>query len=413
MAILSGDIKLIASQVMDDIDNGGGAPVATIITDGASNSIFNDISELDRAGGRVSLRKVFASIQTDTTDTYLGANIIVADPPDDPNVSVTIFSTDDIFDRRTAARSRIEAYLNKGGGIDGFLLENHITGQKSIQLFQRLTAAPPSIGSTLYLVMNEGLGNEYAQYVRITRVAVSKRTFSTLLSGSTIDFDANVTTCDLSDALRYDFPGSPPSRLYTAQAGKTDTRATVVADAAKYYGAVPLALAANLGSVSAKVQSIFTQIVPAAQTETALIDLAAGGNSTNLLDASNGSVSLTTSLSFGPNQVIHAGNSIIPGSLSVAYTGGTLTDNGGDLLAGTTVIGYVNYQGGTLHFSSTAPTYAGSKTISFKAAAAPITIADTAATAISIENRAYNYILTIVPTPSPGTMNVSYRAQGK
>ena len=58
MPILTGDIKLVASQVMDDVPEGGGAPTATVITDGTSNAIFPDISELDRAGGRVNLRKV-------------------------------------------------------------------------------------------------------------------------------------------------------------------------------------------------------------------------------------------------------------------------------------------------------------------------------------------------------------------
>lgn len=114
MPILAGDVKLVASQVMDDVAEGGGAPTANVIMDGASNSLFNDISELDRAGGRVNLRKVFASIQTDTTDTYLGGNVVVSDPPADPRVAVTIFFTEEVFDRRTNARDRIEAYLNKG-----------------------------------------------------------------------------------------------------------------------------------------------------------------------------------------------------------------------------------------------------------------------------------------------------------
>ena len=41
----------------------------------------NDISQLDRTYGRVSLRKVFAVVQTANTDTYLGAHIILTDPP--------------------------------------------------------------------------------------------------------------------------------------------------------------------------------------------------------------------------------------------------------------------------------------------------------------------------------------------
>ena len=65
MPILNGDIKLVASQVMNDVAEGGGAPTSIVITDGASNAIFPDISELDRAGGRVNLRKLHVTVQTD------------------------------------------------------------------------------------------------------------------------------------------------------------------------------------------------------------------------------------------------------------------------------------------------------------------------------------------------------------
>ena len=56
MPIQSEDIKLLKSAVMADVPEGGGAPTATAIVDGASNAIFPDISELDRAGGRINLR---------------------------------------------------------------------------------------------------------------------------------------------------------------------------------------------------------------------------------------------------------------------------------------------------------------------------------------------------------------------
>ncbi len=63
--------------------------------------------------------------------------MIVADPPDDPRVSVTIFKTGEVFDQREDAANRVEAYLNKGSLWEGYLFENHITGQRSIQIFQR------------------------------------------------------------------------------------------------------------------------------------------------------------------------------------------------------------------------------------------------------------------------------------
>lgn len=413
MAILAGDIKLVASQVMDDVPEGGGAPTSTIIQDAVSNSIFNDISELDRAGGRVNLRKVFSHIQTPDTDDYLGANVIVAEAPADPRVAVTIFKATNTFDRRSDARDRIEAYLNKGGLWDGYLLENHIAGQRSIQIFQRPSAEIPPIGRTLYLVANEGAGNEYSQYVRVIDVTVNARTFSASVGGGVVDYAASVITVDLSDALLYDFPGSPPSRYFTQEPAKTKLRDTVVADASKYYGAATTTAPVAIGAVAAAVASIFTQLVPSAQTETPLISVNAAGNAESLIDSASGTVSIDTSVPFSAGNNIYIGNSAVPGSLSITVSGGTLTDSGGDLLAGSSVIGTVDYARGVLAFATSSPTYNGAKTITFRPAAAPIQLGDSAAIAVSIENRGYNYALTIIPSPAPKTLVVSFMAQGK
>lgn len=270
MGILAGDIKLVTSQVMDDVPEGGGAPTANIVVDGNSNSIFNDISELDRAGGRVNLRKLHASVRTLDTDGYFGANIIVADPPDDPRVSVSLFSTRDVFDRRQQAVSRLEAYLNAGPEWAGVLYENHITGQRSIQLFQRLNQPAPPIGRTLLIRQNEGLSTVKEQYVRVTRVTVEERTFT--YDGDK-DYQANVVTCDISDALRFDFTGTPANRGYTRGGSAAIVRDTIVADAATYFSTVPLTDPVAIGDVSAQAASVFTQLVPNSRTETSLVDI--------------------------------------------------------------------------------------------------------------------------------------------
>src|SRR5688572_24180763 len=108
MTISSGDIKLKKTQVMLDTPEGGGAPTSVVVADGVSNAIFPDVSETDRALGRVNLRKLAVHVDTATTDDFLGANVIVAEPPNDPNVAITLFSTGETFDRRAAAVSRIE-----------------------------------------------------------------------------------------------------------------------------------------------------------------------------------------------------------------------------------------------------------------------------------------------------------------
>jgi hypothetical protein len=413
MPILAGDIKLVAAEVMDDVDEGGGAPTAIEIEDGASNAIFSDVSELDRAGGDVSLRKAFVSVQTPDTDKYLGSNVIIADKPADPLVSVTLFSTGETFDRRIDAQNRIESYLGSGPEWAGFLLENHITGQSSIRLFQRVGSATPTIGSTLILVYNEGLSTERLQYVRVTDVSAEEQTF-THMSGSTPeDYLALVVTLNLSDSLREDFPGSPPARNFQRATTATKVRETVVANAARYYGVSELEEEVLTGDITAKVASIFTQLVPSAQTEIPLLDLNAAGQADAVVDSSTGTITYNTTLPIGGGTAIALPNAITPETLVITTPGGELTDFGGQLYSGADVIGTVDYPRGTVTLLAGTPTYTGSKSFTFKPAAAPLVLADTAIVAVTVESRAFNYVQTFTPAPSPGTLVVSYRSGGR
>lgn len=413
MTILSGDIKFAASKVMDDVPEGGGGPTDTIITDGTSNAIFPDVSELDRAGGRVSLRKVFVRVDTDNRDTYLGSNVIIASPPEDPLVAVSMFSTGEVFDTRDSAKNRMESYLTPGPEWSGFLFENHIAGQSSVRIFQRPGYPLPRIGQTLVLVYNEGQVSEVKQYVRITDIDATDSTFTYVEGSTPKDYTATVVTCDISDSLRYDFLGSAHNRLFQRESNKSKIRDTVVANASRYYGVTPLTDAVSIGDVSAKVDTIFTQLVPNAQTEIPLIDQNPTGQAEAIVNSANGTVSYTTSTSFGPGSALSTGNPIKPESLSITTSGGTLTDYGGQLYAGATVIGTVDYPRGTILIATGAPTYSGSKTVTFTPAAAPIRLCDSAIVNVTAENRGFNYILTILPAPAPGTTLISYRSNGR
>ena len=76
MPIQSGDIKLIASKVMDDVPNGGGGPSAVVIQDGDSNSIFSDVTERQRAIGGNRQRQFQCTCQGWT----------IGDPVDEANL---------------------------------------------------------------------------------------------------------------------------------------------------------------------------------------------------------------------------------------------------------------------------------------------------------------------------------------
>ena len=62
MAISETDLKLLKSERMTDFTDGGGKMTGNEVADGIVNNMFNDISQLDRTYGRVSLRKVYMGV---------------------------------------------------------------------------------------------------------------------------------------------------------------------------------------------------------------------------------------------------------------------------------------------------------------------------------------------------------------
>ncbi|MDM5075331.1 curculin (mannose-binding) lectin protein [Aeromonas media] len=411
MTILSGDIKLLASQRLTDTPDGGGRVTGHEIVSGEHNSLFPDVSDLDRAYGVVNLRKAFLAVQTDDTDTYYGANTTVLLPPSDPNVGLCLMSTKDHHDTRDAARDVLERYLARGPKWRGFLYDTQLEGQRAIRFFQRVEVRLPEVGETLVLVGNEGNAGEFEQYVRVLEVTYQLAKFQ--IPGVP-EFTRNVVTCKLADPLRYTFEGEQPTPYDVVTNAKTALRETVVADAANYFATTKLAENAAFGAMQVKAKTIFTQLVPAARSETPAVDLTAAGELASLVDSGQGLVSFSTVASIAPSRGLFLGSGAKPGSLTITIGAATITDKGGELVVAGSVIGSIDYGRGQLEFNAQCPNYGGaSKSVSFWPAARPSRIADTAQIEIKANNRGYAYTITLLPTPAPGTLTVSFMAQGK
>ncbi|MDR0770833.1 MAG: hypothetical protein LBE75_06495 [Burkholderiales bacterium] len=409
MPILSGDVKLLKSERLLDTPDGGGRMTGQEVVDGVSNNLFPDISELDRTYGRVSLRKAFVAVLTDDTHSYMGAHAIVERPPQDPLVDVTLFSTKDWTDRRVAAQDRIERYLARGIRWPGQLLERQLTGQRAIALLLKPGDRLPAIGQSMVLVQDEGKSTEQEQYVRITRISTVEREFR--IQGAT--WIGVIATCEISDPLRYDFEGAPPSPFDDVQS-RAVARDTMVANAAMYYGIKPLTTEAKLGDMRVQVDSIFGQLVPSAQSETPMVDLTAAGQMSPVVDSATGLVTFTTSALIGPALSLFLGNPCLPGTLRITTsTGAEILDDGGQLRVAGVVVGIIDYGRGLLTFGAGVSNYTGTKTVRFRPAASPLRVADTASIFVRQESRGYVYIITLIPPPQPGSLIVSYMAQGK
>lgn len=414
MPILEQDIQLLKSQVPADVPEGGGAATGEVIVDNQSNNIFADISELDRILGAVSLRLGYLGVRTPDTDTYFGARVIIGTPPSDPKVSALLFQPS-AFDRRTDMQRKIESYLTRGPKWPGYLYDNHVEGQKAIVIMQRTEAALPEVGKTLALIGNEGAASEYVQFVRITKVSSVARDF-TISDGSGLrTFRRNVVTCDISDRLLHDFYGAAATDLDGGApfAGKAIIRDTIVADAARYYGASPLVQPASMGDPSARVASISTALVPSAQTETPIADARVNQRTASPQPAAAGSVTLTTSALLSPTSSLYLGGSIYPGSLSIVSDGVTLTDVAGSLRNGATAVGVVDYVSGVVSGLAGGPSFYGAKAISFRPAGVPTVPTETLAVPVSAQSRSASLSVTLVPIPAPGTLSLSFMAGGR
>lgn len=412
MTILEGDIQILSSQVLADVAEGGGAATGAAIVDGVSNNLFDDISELDRTVGRVNLRKVFPAVRTASTDGYFGAHAIISDAPDDANVSAVLFDTGDHFDTRTAAQSRIEAYLAQGPASVAILFGDHIAGMMTVSVLQRLTDTVLTNSATIVLRKDEGLVTQTEQFLRITDVSSQERQFT--VAGTT--FTRRVVNYTTSDPLREDYPGFQAAAAYNdaelSFVGKTRVYDTIVADAARYYGIVPLDQAAAVSDSVIYADGIYTQLVPSAQVETAIAD-ARINQQTAALVAAGETLSRSITGAFSATASLYIGGGILPGSLSIARDAITLTDLGGVLYNSTTQVGTVDYANGLLSLTTSVWGTSGTFVITYAPAAAPVTVTRSAGIPVTASGHRLTYILTLDPVPAKATLQVSYLAGGR
>lgn len=412
MTILAGDIKLVASQVMADVPEGGGGPTSTLIQDGVSNNVFEDISELARGLGEVSIRKMFMHVQTDNRDSYLGANFIIAEPPNDPNVSITAFAADGFFEERDSAKSRLESYLAAGELYDGVLFGNHLKDQMTMTVLQQVGVRVPPVGATLVLKKFADTPGEVTQFVRLTSISSDTRTF---YDGQG-EFVRVVLTFTLGDRLRTSFPGFDAMRYghtFSELQNRTTLYKSAVADAARYYGVVPLTQAANINDYVLRVKGIYTQLVPSTQVESPIAD-ARTNQVTAGYAATGDRVTQHLNCPFGPSQRLFIGGAILPSSLTITSASGiALSDTGGILYSGSAAVGQIDYVNGIGALSADVFGGETSFAVNYIPAAVPEFVTQSFGIPVTTESRRLNYVLTLNPPPARGSVSASYLVAGQ
>ena len=412
MPILETDIKILASQVLADVPEGGGSATGNEIVDGVSNNLFPDVSDLDGIYGDVGMRKIFPAVRSPDRDAYLGAHLIVANQPADTRVSALIMTTNDPHDTRDAAKNRIEAYLSIGPLFTGLLFGNHIAGMRTITMLCEESVPVPADGTSFVLNRHDANGpSSFQQYVRITGASSRLVTFT--------DDDGQFTRLqidfELSDMLRHDFSGFEAQRKNVGLnfIGKGRLHTSIVADAARYYSASKLAVAATLNDFAVTAESIYAQLVPSAQTETAIVDARMNQRQVSVV-ANGGKVSRGILINLTPTQRMFIGSGVMPGTFMLSGAGVTLTDRDGFLVnLSDNVVGAIDYTNGILSLSSPLGLGGVNGTIEYTAAVTPDVVTESLGRKVTEQNRALTWVVTLDPAPAKGSVEVHYMAQGQ
>lgn len=418
MTITKDDIKILKAEVQLDTEDGGGMATATEVVGNVSNNLFPDISELSSTYGRVELRKIYPGVVTDDTDTLFGSQFIFTKVPSDPKVNVCAFTTESWSDKRVDAQRRLETYLARGVLAPWELIETQLEGQLAIILMAPLKSSPPVAGSSLVMVQSEGDVTEYEHYVRIISVESEVRTFYRS-NGSGETFDLRVYTCEITDPLPRSFIGFSPQELnegsVKTQKGRTRVRETRIADAAKYYSAKKLARPAAVGAATLHVDSIYTDLVPSAQSESVMADIGVSGYKETMVKASE-TITYDINLSVSAGLFVTLiGSGVTPGSLVITLPDGRelKDDANNQVFLGDTQVGTIQYDQGVITWVTNLFNYTGLATLSYESAFVNAQSDHSTYDPVTEVNRGLLWAKTFTPKPYRGSLKVTYVVSAK
>lgn len=410
MPIEINNLVLYKSERLADTSDGGGKYSGQVVTDGESNNLFPDVSELDRTMGRVSLRKIFPAINNNGTESLMGSTVFISKNPADPNVSALLFSTRSHTDTRDSAQNRLENYLAKGAQAVGSLLDTAYQGMKAVQVAISKTETENSVGDTIALILNEGTVNEFAQYVRLT--AVETRIATLRVNNNDVEY--KIATYSFQDALNRDFVGVSASQWYNNIKPTTMIRDTIIADSGEYHASAAVAEDVAVGSFTIQAKSMFAQLIPSNQTETPLLDLNAVGENSALIAGNSGTITVQFTTNVNTAQSLYIGSSVMPSSVSFTLFGQVITDNGGTLRnAAGTQVGTIDYQTGRIVWINAIGSGNAILNITFTPASAPVQPFESYALPVTANNQGTNWTGVLIPIPAPGALSISFMAQGK
>lgn len=391
----------------------GGRMSGIEVQSGALNNLFPNLSTIGFTAGSLELAKCYGWVNSNDTSRFQDAFFCVTKNPDNPDVTVFIFSTEDWFDYIQAHKSYLASYLATGpvmlqwiptyGGMSD--------GSQMIQLWG--DSAPnvtmPNIGDTYVLIQDEGQSSQKEKAFKIAALTHQLQQFGEQAHPV---YWKNILTVTMNSALPSTFVGEPVS-FYPPSIPRTGLHTTFASGGARVYGLMALAQAISAGQGYCVVDSIYKQIVPASVSDTLLVNQAANGNSTAFVPAADGYLQFDYDLDFGPGLNLHLGQPSVVGTVSIDLGGGNvLTESKGSLWSGSTEVARINQGLGLVTPLAGAPTFTGAKTVRFRPAGAVSQPMQSASLKVTQANQSRFWSYRLPMRPAVGSILIYYLAGG-
>jgi len=412
------DIVIFKSEVLDETDDGGGQMTSQELTNGEINGLFPDISLMDSVYGRVSLRKCFVAVNTSNRATYYGSHLILTKKAEDPFVSILFFTTKDWFDKRDQAQSRIENYKGKGTTLGAALWGNHYYGSKIAMLQTSKEWPDPEIGDVIVFETDEDLNGTgiplVQQYLRIMDVSSEVRSFTIEKNNAFHTFVKKIVSLIFGQILQTDFPGTEVFATTDYATTPTKIYTSVDVDAARYYGVTKLAADEEIDDLVIVVDDVKKSIVPAAQSETGIVDYSIGKTTSMVLQTQLAEVPVSKTMAFSMynGNTFIIGEAIRQGTFSIPSE--QISDDGtGNVIKGSTIVGSILYETGYVSWVSLPTDKNFSGTVEYVPGCVSAQLGYTGGVFITSNNRGFVYTFACSPVPVPGSVKLEYMVNGK
>lgn len=394
------DLKFYPSERLSDNDDGGGLAMGAPIV-GNANEIFNPISTIDRVNGAFNMRKIFAGLQRADDEPLIGAHVAITRSPDDDAISYLLSKSRKFGEMRDEAVKYVENFNIAGIQSEWILMNNPPIGSKVIQAYGTKEAQALAIGQVLCLRQEKEGYAKHEQYVQITKIEESLRTFFDAQKNS---FTCIVCKIEISQPLAYEFIGAEYPTQHQPNP-PTKIRETHVVDAANYYGIKPLAVDAKQGDGTIKLTDVMEKIAPVGIKEIPLHE-----QKTQKPRAINKPIGKAQSFYVNHwHDEIHLGNSVIADSLTLQTNTGKLTAKADKIYQNEHEVGTLDVQNGIIKLANAPLVY----DVNFMVGASLSVAQDSTMLMIDNANRGFSHIVYLGKQVSLGSLSLVYRAMGR